>query len=182
MLVRALNHPGPADCVWLHPHWDVSRAGWALRDRVGARAGQAARGQPARKNGGCDDAQDLGCAAQRRFAPPVLIQHTPWHGATQGPEGPPNGHRAPRLMAEAGQDHSQALREWSARNSALPWGTGVVFTPGEFFKPDPPGQRMLSPRRLTAVPNRFRSARPTSGLAHPVLTASVANRGDHNRT
>jgi len=51
-VVRTLDHPGPADCVWLHPHRDGRRAGRARRDRAGARAGRTARSQPARKEGG----------------------------------------------------------------------------------------------------------------------------------
>lgn len=73
--VRALNHPGPADCVWLDPHRDVSRAGRARRQRVGARPGRTARSQPTRENGGCDDIQDPGCAAQLKIHSPVPQGH-----------------------------------------------------------------------------------------------------------
>jgi hypothetical protein len=85
-VVRALNHPGPADGVWLHPHQDVSRACRARRDRVGAHAGRTARSQPTRQNGGCDDTQDPGCAAQLKIHSPV-----------------PQGHALARRRARAGR-------------------------------------------------------------------------------
>ena len=80
------------------------------RPRPGGRScWRAARSQPTRKNGGCDDTQDRGCAAQLKIHSPVPLKDTPGRTATQGPEGPPNGHRRPRLMAQAGQHHSQGL-------------------------------------------------------------------------
>ena len=61
--VRALNHPGPAGYVRLHPHLDGSGAGRPDGGRVSALAGRTACRQTARHSGRCDDAQDSGCAA-----------------------------------------------------------------------------------------------------------------------
>lgn len=61
--MRALNHPGPAGRVRLHPHLDGSRARRPGRGRVSARAGRAARRQAARHGGCRDDAQGSACAA-----------------------------------------------------------------------------------------------------------------------
>ena len=70
-VLRALNHPGPADRFRLHPYRDGSRA---RRDRAGVRARPAAGRQPTRKHRGREDAQDPGCAGQLKIHPRVPLR------------------------------------------------------------------------------------------------------------